>query len=245
MRIIYMKADYGIQDFWIIASFGILGLLCIILSFIWVYTLVLSVVFIFLASAGYLASKVGKPLVQEDISRLACLKGLEYVLDVGTGQGLLAIGMAKHLKNGGHSFGVDIWSGNKASDFSLSKSVRNAQIEGVTDRISFLYSDARTLAFSDESLDMVVSNLLLNDLPKTGRRKALSEMCRVLKNGGKLIISDIATSKYINDLQDHGIKDVSLHRPSRLADILYLRQITFLIGTKAALAYLSKTTLRT
>jgi arsenite methyltransferase len=196
--------------------------------------LALSVVFVFLASAGYLASKVGKLLVQEDISRLACLEGLEYVLDVGTGQGLLAIGIAKHLENGGHSLGIDVWSGNKASDFSLSKSVRNAQIEGVTDRISFLYSDARTLAFSGESFDIAVSNLLLNDLPKTERGKASSEMCRVLKNGAKLIISDIATSKYINDLQDCGIKDVSLHHPCRLADFLYLRQITFLIGSKAA-----------
>ncbi|MFQ6068731.1 MAG: class I SAM-dependent methyltransferase [Candidatus Bathyarchaeia archaeon] len=170
--------------------FAMLGVLCAIVSFIWVYILLFSVGFLFLAFDGYLASKVGKPLLQKDISKLACLDGFEQVLDVGTGQGLLAIGLAKHLSSG-CAYGVDIWSRVKTSGYSLFKAIQNAQIEGVVSRVSLLYSDARRLAFRAESFDLVVSNFLLSVLSKEERRKALTEMCRVLRGGGKLIISDV------------------------------------------------------
>ena len=53
---------------------------------------------------------------------------------------------AKHLTTG-KSIGIDIWSSKDLSDNSITKTLANAELEGVIDKIEIRNEDARSLTF--------------------------------------------------------------------------------------------------
>lgn len=62
--------------------------------------------------------------------------------------------------------------------------------EELRDRIHFKVEDATELSFPDNSFDIVVSFSTIDHIPSPdGRMKAISEMCRVLRKGGHVIIT--------------------------------------------------------
>ncbi|OYT53931.1 MAG: hypothetical protein B6U77_03195, partial [Candidatus Hecatellales archaeon ex4484_218] len=73
--------------------------------------------------------------IREEIIKLVQPKEGEKVLDVGTGGGLLAIGFAKAAKNV-EVAGIDLWIPGGGGT-SLKTAKRNAEIEGVADRVDF------------------------------------------------------------------------------------------------------------
>ncbi|XCN74383.1 MAG: class I SAM-dependent methyltransferase [Candidatus Electrothrix aestuarii] len=98
-------------------------------------------------------------------------------LDVGTGTGQFAV----YLANKGFEVtGVDL------SEEMIATARQNAAQEGLP--IRFQTGDAEHLDFADESFDVVVSRNLLWTLPHPDL--ALKEWQRVLKPGGKLVVSD-------------------------------------------------------
>ncbi len=98
-------------------------------------------------------------------------------LDVGTGTGQFAVYLAK---NGFQVTGVDL------SDEMIACAKANARREGLN--IDFKVGDAEHLGFADNSFDVIVSRNLLWTLPYP--EKALTEWKRVLKPGGRLVVSD-------------------------------------------------------
>ncbi len=89
--------------------------------------------------------------------------GHENVFDIGTGQGLLMIGAAKHLTTG-KSTGIDIWTSKDLSDNSISRTLDNAELEGVKNKIEVRNEDARSLTFADNSFDVVLSLLCIHNI---------------------------------------------------------------------------------
>ena len=111
-------------------------------------------------------------------------------LDVGTGRGLLMIGAAKRLSTG-KAIGIDIWSKGDLSGNSRDKTLRNVELEGVSDRVEVKSDDATAMQFPDASFDVVLSNLCLHNIPsREGRDRACREIIRVLKPGGTAVIAD-------------------------------------------------------
>ncbi len=117
-------------------------------------------------------------------------RGDEHVLDVGCGNGFLLVEAAKHLTTG-KATGIDVWltdAGKQTTDSAL----RNAQIEGVADRVDVQNIDARTMPFEDSSFDVILSSLMLHHAgSQDDRQRVIAEMSRVLKPGGTILLYDM------------------------------------------------------
>jgi len=163
---------------------------------------------LFLIAEGILMiaySKWGKFRHRDRMLAMVDWKGNESVLDVGTGRGLLMIGAARKLTTG-KAIGIDIWSARDLSGNSLEGALRNAELEGVRGRVEVQNGDATAVKFPDASFDVVLSNLCIHNIPtKKARDKACSEIVRVLKPGGRAIVSDfIHTAQYVKAFEAAG-----------------------------------------
>jgi SAM-dependent methyltransferase len=114
-------------------------------------------------------------------------RGDETVLDVGCGNGILIMGAAKRLTTG-KAIGIDIWT-EGSGDNRPEVFRENAKIEGVADRVTLQNEDARQLPYDDESFDVIISGLTIHHLG-FDTDKAMNEMARVLKPGGRMAIYD-------------------------------------------------------
>jgi ubiquinone/menaquinone biosynthesis C-methylase UbiE len=133
--------------------------------------------------------------------------GTETVLDVGTGRGLLMIGAAKRLSTG-KAIGIDVWNAQDLSGNRAERTLRNAEIEGVSGRVEVRDGDAVAMSFADGTFDVVLSNLCLHNIPAAEKRdQACREIARVLKPGGTALISDYKnTSDYQRAFQAAGLE---------------------------------------
>ena len=154
-----------------------------------------------------LYSLAGKFRHRDRMLKMIEWKGNETVLDVGTGRGLLMIGAAKNLTTG-KSVGIDIWKAEDLSKNKMENTILNAELEGVRDKIEVKNDDATKMSFPDETFDVVMSNLCIHNIYSLdGRRKACSEIVRVLKKGGTGIISDYRHMKeYKKNFEKAGLK---------------------------------------
>jgi arsenite methyltransferase len=167
----------------------------------------------FLAVGGFMvwSSRVAKLGLRDRLLDSLDLKGDEKVLDVGCGRGLMLIGAAKRLKNG-KSTGIDVWSAEDLSGNSADAAKQNAKLEGVADRVRIESGDARKLVYPENNYDVVVSSLAIHNIQdREERHKAIREMWRVLKPGGRLLIFDIFhVADYAGVLRECGALDVRL-----------------------------------
>jgi len=116
-------------------------------------------------------------------------RGDERVLDVGCGNGFLLVEAAKRLSTG-TAIGIDAWK-TGAGDQRAETARRNAYLEGVGDRVEIKDADARQMPFPSQSLDVIVSSLMLHHAGGSAdRHRVLAEMLRVLKPGGKIVLYD-------------------------------------------------------
>lgn len=149
----------------------------------------------------------GKLRTRDAMLNVVNWRGDEAVLDVGTGAGMLMIGAAKRLTRGGRAIGIDIWSAKDLSDNSALATRRNIAIEGVADRTEVLTEDTTRLSFPDATFDVILSLLCLHNIePKTDQAVACTEIARVLKPGGRVVIGDyVPTHGYAQSLRDAGL----------------------------------------
>jgi arsenite methyltransferase len=153
-------------------------------------------------------TRVGKFQVWAEILDDLRLRGDEKLLDLGCGRGAVLLTAAKLLPNG-RAIGVDIWRADQ-TDNSQQNTLRNAELEGVADRVEVHTADITELPFDDNSVDVIVSSLVVHNIPsQDGREKAISEAARVLRPGGKLALVDIFfTNRYVKQLRGLGWTDV-------------------------------------
>jgi len=161
--------------------------------------------FLALAAGWYWTSKNKKLQLRDDIIGGLDLKGDEKVLDVGCGRGLLLIGAAKKLSGKGKATGCDIWT-HDLSKNSADATLANVKAEGVADRCKIETADATALPYANGAFDAVVSGLCIHNIPSPeGREKAVSEIYRVTKPGGKIAIFDLfRAGEYVSKLRELG-----------------------------------------
>lgn len=153
-------------------------------------------------------TRVGKFEAWAEILKNLRLRGDETLLDMGCGRGAVLLAAAKLLPNG-RAIGVDIWRADQ-TDNAERNTLRNAEIEGVADRVEVRTTDITDLPFDDDSFDVIVSSLVVHNIPTAeARAKAISEAARVLRPGGRLALVDIFfTNHYAKQLRALGWTDV-------------------------------------
>jgi len=117
------------------------------------------------------------------------VNGDEYLLDVGCGTGSVAISWAKILGRG-KVVGIDIYGGMSGN--SPGQAYRNAEIEGVSNRVEFKKANILEIPYPDNTFDIVTAGSVLHELhDEEDKIKALKEIRRVLKPGGKFIFIEL------------------------------------------------------
>jgi SAM-dependent methyltransferase len=173
----------------------------------------LAIAAIFAAIGGYMvwSSRTAKLQLRDTLLDSLDLKGEEKVLDAGCGRGLMAIGAAKRLKSGKVT-GIDVWDASVLSGNSADAAKANAKLEGVADKVRFDTGDIRKLVYPEKSYDVAVSALAIHNIgDRDGRDKAVREMWRVLKPGGRLLILDLFhVGEYAAVLREQGARDVTV-----------------------------------
>jgi SAM-dependent methyltransferase len=159
-------------------------------------------------------SKVGKIRRRDRVLAGLPWLGDETVLDVGCGRGLYLIGAAGRVPNG-RAVGIDIWSTSDLSGNAMDATRRNAEVEGVADRVELKTADAREMPFADGTFDCVLSSMALHNIyDAAGRDKAIREIARVLKPGGRAAILDMRhTAQYADAFRAAGCSQVERRSP--------------------------------
>jgi arsenite methyltransferase len=121
---------------------------------------------------------------------LAQLKPGEIVLDLGSGAGFDCFIAAAKVGATGKAIGVDM------TPEMIAKATENAQKSHVKN-VEFRLGEIENLPVADETIDVVISNCVVNLSPD--KPKVFQEIHRVLKSKGRIAISDTALKQPLSD----------------------------------------------
>ncbi|MGH2573093.1 MAG: methyltransferase domain-containing protein [Actinomycetota bacterium] len=124
---------------------------------------------------------VGNPV------RYAFLEPGQTVLDVGSGGGIDTILAAKRVGPEGRAIGLD------PLPEMLERGLAHARDAGVAGWTEFVEGEMEAIPLGDASVDVVISNGVINLSARKGR--ALAEIFRVLRPGGRVCVADLTVEE--------------------------------------------------
>ena len=128
---------------------------------------------------------------------LASIKEGETVLDLGSGAGFDCFLASKIVGPRGKVIGVDMTAE------MVAKAKANADHGGYSN-VEFRFGEIEALPVEDNTVDVIISNCVINLVPD--KEKAFREAFRVLRPGGRLMVSDIVLLKGLPDFVKQSIE---------------------------------------
>jgi len=122
----------------------------------------------------------------------------ETVLDIGCGAGMDLLLAARRVGPAGRAIGVDM------TDAMVERARTTANDAGLR-QVEVRKGDATSLPVADDSIDVVISNGVLNLVPE--KERGFAEIIRVLKPGGRLQLGDIALDV---ELPEEALRNIDL-----------------------------------
>ena len=128
---------------------------------------------------------------------LASIKAGETVLDLGSGAGFDCFLASNKVGPEGRVIGVDM------TDEMVARARDNAS-KGGYKNVEFRQGEIENLPVEDNTVDVIISNCVINLVPN--KENAFKEAFRVLKPGGRLMVSDIVLLKKLPDCVKESIE---------------------------------------
>jgi SAM-dependent methyltransferase len=121
---------------------------------------------------------------------IAPLPDAATVVDIGCGAGMDLLLAARRVGPGGRAIGVDMTEAmrQRAAAGAAESDLHNVDVRA---------GDATSLPVDSESVDIVISNGVLNLVPE--KERAVAEIARILKPGGRVQIGDIVIGEVLDD----------------------------------------------
>jgi len=114
----------------------------------------------------------------------------EVCVDLGSGRGTDVMRLAENAGEKGFVYGIDL------SDGMIKKAKETASRLGIVN-VNFIQSELENINLPDETADLVISNCTINHA--TDKQKVWNEIFRILKDGGRFVISDIYSTDPVPD----------------------------------------------
>ena len=231
-RLIYVPGAFGLIFVGLAIMFPVLSVVAALFLCVCLY----------FAYARYLFSPQGRN-VQDQVRGLVLANldwnGAGQILDIGCGSGSLTIALAKKYP-GASVVGIDHWG--EQWEYSKKVCEKNAEIEGVAERVTFQKASAAALPFDDDRFNAVVSNLVFHEVSGVkDKRELVREALRVTKKGGKFALQDLFMWKRIygepealvEAIKSWEVKKIEFIDTSNSAFIPAVLKLPFMVGTIA------------
>jgi arsenite methyltransferase len=114
----------------------------------------------------------------------------EVCVDLGSGRGTDVLRLSETVGENGKVYGIDI------SDGMIRKALSTAERLGINN-VSFIQSPLEKLNLDDNTADLVISNCTINHA--SDKQAVWNEVFRILKGGGRFVVSDIYAVEPIAD----------------------------------------------
>lgn len=137
----------------------------------------------------------GFRFLRDRIVELAEPLSTDVVVDIGSGTGLLTLALAGHV--------AKVWAVDSAAAMNDYLRVKAASAE--LTNVALVTASAVSLPLVDDVADAVVSNYCFHELREPDKRRALAEVARILRPGGRLVISDMMFSLHPGQARDRRI----------------------------------------